>query len=150
MKRMILIVIMSGLLIGTFFIIYDMLGTNHDVQKNIIKHLNYTNDTAFYFIDLPMGLDTMAFAASINLDPNKKNHIIKLPNGGTSTQVLLYPDDYLSSMTTNPTREATALVRGDFPINEKVLLDITSLKRGKYYIHYLSCSMGGIFPLEIK
>jgi hypothetical protein len=150
MKRMILISIMSGLLISTFFIIHDILGANRDVQKNIIRHLNYTNDTAFYVIDLPMGLDTMAFTASINLDSNKKNHVIKLPNGGTSTQVLLYPDDYLGIMTTNPAHKAIALVKGDFSSNKKVLLDISSLKRGKYYVHYLSCSMGGIFPLEIK
>jgi hypothetical protein len=57
---------------------------------------------------------------------------------------------FLNTNQSNTLLKIKPLTKGDFTYEQDVLLDITSLQRGQYYVHYLSCGLGGIFPLTIK
>lgn len=105
-------------------------------------------ETAIYHIDLPAGLDTLDFKASINLDQTKKIHKIQFPTGGTGTTILINDSSYLTKV--HSQIKSKPLVSGDFKNNEGAILDISSLTPGKYYVHYMACNLGGIFPLTIK
>lgn len=121
--------------------------------KNNIFTFNYQmneKDTGIYYVDLPDGLDTMRFDATIRIDQSKEIHQIKFPNGGSGTTVLIYDSTYLQKIQKNNNKEQQPLVKSSFNHEQNVLLNITELKQGKYYVHYLSCSLGGIFPLTIK
>lgn len=127
-----------------------MYGFADGVKYDTINNLNQQEKrTAVYFIDLPAGLDTMDFHSTITLDVTKSYHKLKLPNGGTETNVLIYDSTYLKNIQNNTIPKAHPLAKGDFLNNKEVLLDVTSLPRGKYYIHYLSCNLGGVFSLTI-
>lgn len=105
-------------------------------------------DTAIYHIELPEGLDTLDFKASITLDKTKEIHKIQFPTGGTQTTILINDSTYLTkvynSIKTKP------LVSGSFKHGQGAILDISSLTQGKYYVHYMSCNLGGIFLLTLK
>jgi hypothetical protein len=101
-------------------------------------------------VDLPAGLDTLEFKSSITLDLNKQIHKVKFPNGGIETNVFIYDSTYLNTIQSNTLPKIKALTKGEFTHDQEVLLDITSLQRGQYYVHYLSCGLGGIFSLTIK
>jgi hypothetical protein len=102
-----------------------------------------------YYIDLPDGLDTLDFKASLTLDKTKKFHKIKFPSGGTSTSVSINESDYLENAQKR-IKDKPPLRDGYFSNEQEVVLDISHLKRGDYYVHFSSCNLGGIFPLEIK
>jgi hypothetical protein len=108
------------------------------------------DSSEIYFVDLPSGLDTIAFRATITLTQDKSNHKIKFPNGGTETNVYIYDNTYLEKMQNNTLTKPEPLANGNFSYDQEVLLDITLLQRGQYYVHYLSCGLGGIFPLIIE
>jgi len=151
MKRPILTISILILTAGLGYFAYEMFGFANGVRKDTIKNLKWQQDnTGIYFVDLPAGLDTMDFKASITIDPNKRIHKIKFPNGGTGTSVLIYDSTYLKTIRSNTLPKINPLTKGDFTHDQVVLLDITLLKRGQYYVHYLSCNLGGIFPLTIK
>lgn len=108
------------------------------------------DSTGIYFVDLPAGLDTIEFKATVILDPDKKVHRLKFPGNGTETNVFIFDSTYLKAIQANPLPNLKPLAKGDFAHNEGVLLDITLFQGGQYYVHYLSCELGGIFPLTIK
>lgn len=110
----------------------------------------YRGDTAVYCIKVPAGLDTMAFSANIALDTARRIHRIKMPNGGTETNVRVYDSTFLTTRLSPSQNTAAALAAGDFSMQEEVLLDVTDLTPGKYYVQYTSCNMGGVFPLTIE
>jgi hypothetical protein len=103
-----------------------------------------------YFLDLPPGLDTMAFTAVITLAKNKTTHKLQFPNGGTQTTVLIYDSTYLNQISKNPLLSVEPIAKGTFSLKEAVVFDISMFKRTQYYVHYLSCGIGGLFPLTIK
>lgn len=103
-----------------------------------------------YFLDLPPGLDTIAFTAVITLVKNKPIHKLQLPNGGTQTTVLIYDSTYLNQISKKLLLSVEPIAKGTFSLNEAVVFDISTFKRTQYYVHYLSCGIGGIFPLTIK
>lgn len=151
MKRPILIILILILTAGLGYFIVEMAGYANGVKQDTIKNLKWQQDNSqVYFVDLPAGLDTMEFKASITLDSNKRIHKIKFPNGGTETNVFIYDSTYLKTIQSNTLPKIKPLTKGDFTHDQEVLLDITSLQRGQYYVHYLSCGLGGIFPLTIK
>ena len=151
MKRPILTVSIIILTAGFGYFIYEMAGFANGVQQEIIKNVKWQQDNSgIYFVDLPAGLDTMEFKATITLDPNKRIHKVKFPNGGTETNVFIYDSIYLKTIQNNTLPKVKPLTKGDFSHDKEVLLDITLLQRGQYYVHYLSCGLGGIFPLTIK
>lgn len=110
-------------------------------QKDII---------GIYYVDLPAGLDTMEFKATVTRDNIKKFHKLKFPNGGTETNVFIYDSTYLKNIQSNTRVKIEPLTHGTFNQKQEVLLDITKLSNGKYYVHYLSCNLGGIFLVTIK
>lgn len=151
MKRPILTISIIILTAGLGYIIYEMAGFANGVRQDTIKNLKWQQDNSgIYFVDLPAELDTMEFKATITLDPNKRIHKIKFPNGGTETNVFIYDSTYLKTIQSNTLPKLKPLTNGDFSHDQEVLLDITILQRGQYYVHYLSCGLGGIFPLTIK
>lgn len=151
MKQPILIILILILTAGLGYFIFEMAGYANGVKQDTIKNLKWQQDNSqVYFVDLPAGLDTMEFKASITLDSNKRIHKIKFPNGGTETNVFIYDSTYLKTIQSNTLPKIKPLTKGDFTHDQEVLLDITSLQRGQYYVHYLSCGLGGIFPLTIK
>ena len=151
MKRPILTISIIILTAGLSYFIYEMAGFANGVRQDTIKNLKWQQDhSGIYFVDLPAGLDTMEFKATITLDPNKIIHKIKFPNGGTETNVFIYDSTYLKTIQSNTLPKIKPLTKGDFSHDQEVLLDITLLKHGQYYVHYLSCGLGGIFPLTIK
>jgi hypothetical protein len=104
----------------------------------------------FYFVDLTAGLEKMEFKGLITLDPNKQIHKIKFTNGGTGITVYIYDSTYLKTIQNDRLTKIKPLTKGGFTHEQEVLLDITSLQRAQYYVHYLSCGLGGTFPLTIK
>lgn len=151
MKRPILTITILILTTGLGYSIFEITGLANSVRHDIIRNLKCEQDNSqIYFVDLPAGLDTMEFKASITLDPTKQIHKIKFPNGGTETNVLIYDSTYLKVIQSNTLPEIKPLAKANFTYDQEVLLDITSLQRGQYYVHYLSCGLGGIFPLTIK
>ena len=151
MNRPILTISILILTAGLGYFIFEMAGFANGFSQDTIKNLKWQQDNSqIYFVDLPAGLDTMEFKASITLDPNKKIHKIKFPNGGTETNVFIYDSTYLKTIQSNTLPKIKPLTNGDFTHDQEVLLDISSLQRGQYYVHYLSCGLGGIFPLTIK
>lgn len=84
------------LIAGLGYFIFEIAGFANDVRQDTIKNLKWQQDNSqIYFVDLPAGLDTMEFKASITLDPNKRIHKIKFPNGGTKNNVAIYDSTYL-------------------------------------------------------
>ena len=151
MKRPILAISILILTAGLGYFIFEIAGFANGVRQDTIKKSNWQqDDSQIYFVDLPTGLDTMEFKASITLALYKRAHKIKFPNGGTETNVFIYDSTYLKTIQSNTLPKAKPLTKGDFTHDQEVLLDITSLQRGQYYVHYLSCGFGGIFPLTIK
>ncbi len=151
MKRPILIIFSLILTAGLGYFIFEMAGFTNGVRQDTIIFLKWQQDNSqIYFVDLPAGLDTIEFKASITLDPNKRLQKIKFPNGGTETNVFIYDSTYLKTIQSNTLPKIKPLTKGDFNHDQEVLLEITSLQRGQYYVHYLSCGLGGIFPLTIK
>ena len=151
MKRAILTIFIFITIVGLGYFIFEMGSFAQGVRKDTIKNLKWQQDNSqIYFVDLPPELDTLEFKASIILDPNKRIHKIKFPNGGTSTTVFIYDKDYSKTIQSNTLPKIKPLTKGDFTHDQEVLLDITSLQRGQYYVHYLSCGLGGLFPLTIK
>lgn len=151
MKQPILIILILILTAGLGYFIFEMAGYANGVKQDTIKNLKWQQDNSqVYFVDLPAGLDTMEFKASITLDSNKRIHKIKFPNGGTETNVFIYDSTYLKTILSNTLPKIKPLIKGDFTHDQEVMLDITSLQLGQYYVHYLSCGLGGIFPLTIK
>jgi len=151
MKRPILILFILILTAGLGYFIFEMAGFASGIRQDTIKNIKWQQDNSkIYFVDLPSGLDTMDFKASIILDPNKRINKIKFPNGGTETNVFIYDSTYLKTIQSNTLPKIKPLTKGDFTHDQEVLLDITLLQRGQFYVHYLSCGLGGIFPLTIK
>ena len=103
-----------------------------------------------YFIALPEGLDTLPFRAEIKIDKYETRHFIEFSNGGNGTSVYVYDSTYLNQLAKNPLLSAIPLAKGSFNMQERVVLDISKLKPGLFYVSYLSCSKGGTFPLIIK
>ena len=151
MKRPILTIFILILTAGVGYFIFEMAGFANGVRQDTIENLKWQQDNSqIYFVDLPAGLDTMEFNATITLDLNKRIHKVKFPNGGTETNVFIYDSTYLEAIQSNTLPKIKPLTKGDFTHDQEVLLDITLLQRGKYYVHYLSCGLGGIFPMTIK
>jgi len=101
-------------------------------------------------VNLPAGLDTMDFKAVVTFDHHKSYHLLKLPNGGTGTTVLIYDSTYLVQIENKKETKIKPLVTGSFKSSEEVLLDVSNLKSGKYYVHFISCNTGGIFQIKIN
>jgi hypothetical protein len=151
MKRKILIISIIILTVGLGYFIYEILGFANGMRQDKIGNIEWQKDiTGIYYVDLPEGLDTTEFKATITLDKTKKIHKLKLPNGGTETNVFIYDSTYLKNIQNNTIVKIEPLTHGDFNQNQEVLLDITNLTSGKYYVHYLSCNLGGIFPLTLN
>lgn len=151
-NKKILIVVFILLTTGIFgYFFSEMYGFARGVKQDAFIHFKWLqNKTKIYFIDLPPGFDTMAFKATITLDPAARFHKIKLPNGGTETDVLIYDSTYLTTLQHSTLPGLNPLVYGSFSLKNDVLLDITTLTKGRYYVHYLACEVGGIFPLIIN
>jgi hypothetical protein len=151
MKKRILTLSITFLIIWLSCFLFQMYGFAKGVIQDAKTTLSYLEkNTAIYFIDLPKGIDTITFKATITLDSTKFIHKIKLPNGGTETTVFIYDSSYLELLQNNKSDKVNYLVEGNFHHDQEILLDITLLRPGKYYIHYLSCNLGGIFPLTIQ
>ena len=96
MKRPILTIFILILTAGLSYFIFEMAGFTNGVIQDTIENQKWQQDNSkIYFVDLPAGLDTMDFKASITLDPNKRIHKIKFPNGGTETNVFICDSTYL-------------------------------------------------------
>jgi hypothetical protein len=151
MKHLILIIYFFYLPVGFGYSVSEATNLWDNDRQNTINNINMLQDNvAYYFIIVPFGLDTIEFKAQIILDTTKEIHIIKFPNGGTQTEVFIYDSTYLKIVQLNTLPKAKALKKGNFRNEQEALLNITSLPRGNYYVHYLSCGIGGVFPLTIK
>ena len=151
MKRKILIISIIITTVGLGYFVYEIVGFANGMRQDKAGNIDWQKDiTGIYYVDLPKGLDTTEFKATITLDKTKKIHKLKFPNGGTETNVFIYDSTYLKNIQSNTIVKIEPLTHGDFSHNQEVLLDITNLTNGKYYIHYLSCNLGGIFPLTLK
>jgi hypothetical protein len=151
MKLPILTISILILTAGIGYFILEMARFANSVRQGTIKNLKWQQDNSkIYFVDLPSGLDTMKFKASITLALNKQIHKIKFPTGGTQANVFIYESSYLKTIQSNTLPKTKPLTSGDFNHDQEVLLNITSLQRRKYSFNYRSCSLGSIFPLTIK
>ena len=92
----------------------------------------------------------MEFKATVTRDNIKKFHKLKFPNGGTETNVFIYDSTYLKNIQSNTRVKIEPLTHGTFNQKQEVLLDITKLSNGKYYVHYLSCNLGGNISCDYK
>lgn len=148
MKK-ILVITAIAFVFGIGYYVYQIwgfaIGVNEDAKRMKIWR---EDNISIYYIDVPTSLDIIAFQAEIRLQPDKRIHQLKLPNGGTETNISIYDSTYLTKLGNNI--QIGKLKSGDFTKDEQVILDITSLSKGKYYVHYLSCGFGGVFPLTIE
>ena len=148
MKQAFLIIVMTVTL-GLSYFIFNMYDFAHGVRQDTLKNAKWQQEnTAIYYIDLPEGLDTLDFKASIILDRTKNIHKIQFSTGGTGTSILIYDSTFISKVHNKIKMEP--LISGDFKLGQKALLDISNLTQEKYYVHYVSCNLGGLFPLIIK
>ena len=151
MKRKILILAIIILIVGIGYCIYEIFDFANGMRQDKVGNINWLDDiTGIYYIDLPAGLDTMEFNATVTLDKSKKIHKLKFPNGGTGTSVYIYDSTYLQNIQGKTVVKIEPLTHGDFKHNQEVIIDITNLTNGKYYVLYTSCNLGGIFPLILK
>ena len=146
-------IILLGLTLIAFFglayFTLDMTFIANEVQADLkINPFRHQSETQTYFIDVPPNLDTIRFSAKIDLVKNKKRHIITMPNGGTETNVFLFDSTFADNFIKNV--QLKPIAQGNFALKEQVYLDISNLKPGRYYVHYLSCNFGGIFQVYIK
>ncbi len=139
------------MIVGVGYCIYDFFDFANGMKQDKVGNINWLKDiTGIYYVDLPVGLDTLEFKATVTRNKTKKIHKLKFPNGGTGTSVYIYDSTYLQKIQNNTITKIEPLTHGDFNHNQEVLFDITYLTNGKYYVHYLSCNLGGIFPLTLK
>jgi hypothetical protein len=151
MKRIFLVISILILTLGLGYCIYQIVDFANGMKLDKAENINWQKDiTGIYYVDLPPGLDTIEFKATVVLDKKKKIQKLKFPNGGTETNVFIYDSTFLKNIQTNTKVKTEPLTHGDFNRNQDVLLDISNLANGKYYVHYLSCNSGGIFPLTLK
>jgi hypothetical protein len=151
MKRPILIVAIIILTAGFCYFVYDMAGFVKGFRPNAGKNLQSQQaNTGTYFVEPPAGFNTTEFKATITLDPGKKIHKMKFPNGGTETNVSIYDSTYLKAIQNNTLPKTKPLTKGNFSRGQEVSLDITLLQHGHYYVQYFSDDLNGIFPLTIK
>lgn len=151
MKKLIITILILTIIVGVVYFTNDSLGFANVVSEEAIKDLNWQKEnTAIYDIKLPAQLDSSGFEATLLHDTTKKIHKIKFPNGGTETNVFIYDSTFSKTIQNNTLPELKPLVTGEFNYDQEVLLDITLLQPGLYYVHYWSCGSGGIFPLKIK
>jgi hypothetical protein len=118
------------------------------VQEIDFSKLIKSYNTAIYYIDVPADLDEKGFQSTITLDTSKQFHYLEFPTGGTSTSITINDSTYLSE--TPNAVEKNPLAYGQWDNGEEALIDISKVKPGKYYVHYVSCNVGGIFILTIK
>ena len=149
MKNPILRISFIILIVGFSYCIYEIAASSSNFNQDGHKHNIHKQDCSeIYFIDLPVGLDTLDFSASITINKRKRFHKIQFPTNGTATTILINDSAYLTKITKKI--KTIPLVSGSFKLNQNALLEISDLKPGKYYVHYMSCNLGGIFPLTIE
>lgn len=148
-KPVVIITILIAIFFYGLYYIYDR--NPHFVRElhpgNLTIDSIKNNYTGLYEIDsVPTNLDSNNFSISIKLDPDKKRHILLMPNGGTETSIII--TDTLYHVHSNSDKKIYA--EESFYSYEDPLIDISNLKKGKYRVHFLSCSIGGMFSLTIK
>lgn len=119
------------------------------VHKGNLTLDSIKNDyTQLYTVDsIPSNLDTVDFKTNITFNLEKRRHILSLPHAGTITSIVISDSSfYVVKGKTDP----HIYSEGNFYINEPVLLDISTLPKGKYHVHVLGCSIGGVFALVIN
>ena len=110
-------------------------------QKDII---------GIYYVDLPADLTMEFLKQTVTRDNIKKISQTKISKRRNETNVFIYDSTYLKNIQSNTRVKIEPLTHGTFNQKQEVLLDITKLSNGKYYVHYLSCNLGGIFLVTIK
>ena len=146
------LVILIFILTAAFVYLYFVnSGSVNIVKQHVGKNKNWQEEhTQIYWVELPAGLDTIEFKASLTLNPNKQIHKIKFPSGGTETNICIYDSTYLKAIQQDAQVKIKPLRNGTFSKEQEAILDISSLQRGRYYVHYVSCGLGSIFSLTIK
>jgi len=149
MKRTLWTLFTLLLIAGLSYVVFNLPGfSNNFNQPSYIRYK--TNNSQVHYIDVPLGLDTLDYRASIKRDTNKKTHFIKFPNGGTATDVYLYGTDFLKTIQFHSLPKVQAITEGHFHGFEEAKLDISLVPSGTYYVHYLACGKGGTFPISIE
>jgi hypothetical protein len=124
LKRPILILSILILTAGLGYFIFEMSGFANGVRQDRTNKIKWHQDnTQIYFVDLPAGLDTMEFKASITLDLNKRIHKVKFPNGGTETNVFIYDSTFLNTNQSNTLLKIKPLTKGDFTYEQDISFD---------------------------
>jgi len=149
MKKSIIILSLIAVFFYGLFVIYS----KNKTPEEPIHKVNLTYDsiknnyTELYEIDsIPTRLDTISFSVSFKLNSNKKKHVLLLPNAGSDTGVII--TDTLYNVIKSNNHKVFA--EGSFYANEPVLIDITNLKKGKYRIDILGCSIAGMISMTLK
>ena len=144
-------VLIFTVMVGFGYLYLKMVGSVNDVKQDKVENANSKEEhTQIYWVELPAGLDTIEFKASLTLNPNKQIHKIKFPSGGTETNICIYDSTYLKAIQQDAQVKIKPLRNGTFSKEQEAILDISSLQRGRYYVHYVSCGLGSIFSLTIK
>lgn len=148
-KKVILYGFILTAICGLAYFILNMSDFAKGVEAELKANpFRFQPQTQTYFIDVPSNLYTIKFSAKIDLVKDKKRHVITMPNGGSETNVFLFDSTFADNWAKNV--QLKPITQGDFDMREQVFLDITNLIPGRYYVNYLSCSNGGIFPVDIK
>lgn len=132
-----------------FFYLQNWLKKNQ-IYTPKMQEIKANENNKIYSINLPEGLDTVEFKAKIKIDRTKKIHKIKLAKSSGETTVMIYSNFFKIALQNKSVKKLKPLIAASFHNQQEILINVTSLPFGKYYVHYLSCNNGGVFQLIIE
>ena len=119
----------------------------HYLGKAMNQNLR-EGDTILYHVPIPQNLKAADYEFTVKLDSTKKVHQLLFPGWSTQTDVIIYYSTYLDNFQTET--DIQDLLNTSSLKGKKLIIDITKLQKGKYFVNYLSFDNGGVFPLYIK
>lgn len=106
----------------------------------------HPDSVGIYPIHIPSDLDLITYETSITLDSTKKAHFLLFPSGGTRTDVFVFDKKPWEASS----EKRIPLASSGGPSGEKILVDISGIPKGDYWVQYTSCGNGGMIRLTLQ
>ncbi len=139
--------IIAVVVVGLTNIIVTVYTKKNNEQRDKVWVYKKDIPVDYFQITVPKDLDQKSFETHINRNYELPAYL-SFNNEGTETKIEIYDSTYLDKI--QKKEKVEPLKKID---NSKIkfsTFDITELKPGSYYVHYLACNNGGIFKLTIE